>query len=100
MASVFVGYEETDITDEKTVYTCNTLQAVVIGLSVANASDTDTEVKVKKNNAYLVKNAPVNTKSALVVAGGEQKIILEKDDTISVSSEDNVDCIISLLEIS
>jgi len=100
MANNFKGYEVVNITTETIVYTgaANT-QATVIGFSVANTTGLPTLVSVKKNSAFMVKDAPVPSGSSLVVIGGDQKVAVEPTDTLSVISDQNVDVVLSTLEI-
>ena len=79
---------------------------VVVGLSVANTSASAVDVEVTLNDGatdfYLVKNAPVNSGSSLVVVGGDQKIVLESGHSIKVNSSasSSVDAIMSIMEIT
>ena len=79
---------------------------VVVGLSVANTSASAVDVEVTLNDGatdfYLVKNAPVNYGSSLVVVGGDQKIVLESGHSIKVNSSasSSVDAIMSIMEIT
>ena len=62
MANNFIGSEVTGVTSETTVYTGKTsTQSTVIGLSVANTSGLATLVSVKKNTAFIVKDATLAT---------------------------------------
>ncbi len=101
MANNFKGYEATSITTETTVYTGPaSTQSTVIGLTVANTSSSAITVSVKKNSAYMVKDAPVPVGGALVVVGGDQKVVMEATNTLKVTSSDTADVIVSALEIS
>lgn len=78
--------------------------AVVIGLSVSNRSTSQVYANVVINNGtnnyHLVSNALILEESTLVVAGGEQKIILQTGDSIQVNSSEpaSVDAIMSIME--
>jgi len=101
MSNAFKGYESSNITTETTVYTGPAAtQTTVIGLSVANTSGLATYASVKKNGAYIVKNAPVPQGGSLVAVGADQKIVIEPTDTISVIADNPVDVVTSVLEIS
>jgi len=101
MANTFVGMESTGITTAVTVYTGKSAtQATVIGLTAANTSGNATTVSVQKNSAYLVKDAPVPKGGSIVVVGGDQKLVIEPTDTVSVSADNTVDVVLSVLEIS
>ena len=96
----FKSNQSTSITTETTIYTCpSATETTVIGLSVATTATSPATVSVKLNTAYLVKDAPVPVGGALVVVGGDQKVVLEPTDTISVVSDQTVDAVISILEI-
>ena len=101
MANNFVGSETTGITTETVIYTGPAAtQVTVIGLSIASTSGNATLASVKKNTAYVVKDAPVPVGSALVAIGADQKLVVQAGDTISVIADNTVDVIISVLEIS
>ena len=77
----------------------------VIGLSLANISTAGVEANVfmKVNTsfqAHMVKNAPIPVGGALVVIGGDQKVVLEAADEIRVTSSAaaSVSAIVSVLE--
>jgi len=100
MANNFVGSESTGITTETVVYTGPaSTQVTVIGLTVANTSGNATLVSVKKNTAYLVKDAPVPSGGSIVVVGGDQKLVVQPTNTVSVSADNTVDVVLSVLEI-
>ena len=101
MSNNFKGYESAGVTDETTVYTGPaSTQVTVIGLSIANTSADTATVSAKKNDAYVVKDATVVSGGTLVIVGGDQKLVIEPDDTIKVTSDQTVDVITSTLEIS
>ena len=100
MANNFKGYEVVGVTAETVVYTGATAtQSTVIGLTIANTSGVASLVSVKKNTAYLVLNAPVPAGGSLIVVGGNQKLVVEPTNTISVIADNTVDVIMSTLEI-
>ena len=102
MANAFKSYQSTGITTETTVLTgpSNT-ETTVIGLSIANTSSSATaNVDVKLNTAYIIKNGPIPVGGALVVVGGDQKLVVEASDTIKVTSDSSVDVVTSTLEIT
>ena len=78
--------------------------ATLIGLSLANTVSSNITVSAKLNksggsSAFLVKDATVLPGGALVVVGGDQKVVLEAGDTITAyaSSGSSVDAIVSYL---
>lgn len=81
-------------------------QVTVIGLAVANTSSAqvlvDATVNDGTNDTYLVKQAPVPSGGALVIIGGDQKVVLETNDSIKVKSDtaSSIDAVMSILEIT
>lgn len=78
--------------------------ATVIGLSLANTVSTAITVSAKLNksggsSAFLVKDATVLPGGALVIVGGDQKVVLEAGDTITAyaSAGTSADAIMSYL---
>jgi len=82
--------------------------STVIGMSVSNIVTNNISVNVTITDAsatqtrYLVRNGLIVEGSSMVVVGGEQKVVLESGDYISVvsSAATSVDVIVSVLEIS
>ena len=93
-------------TESRRVYIApGSTTTTVIGLSLANisASGVEANVFMKVNTsfqAHMVKNAPIPVGGALVVIGGDQKVVLEAADEIRVTSSaaDSVSAIVSVLE--
>ena len=81
-------------------------QVTVIGLVVSNTSSAqvlvDATVNDGTNDTYLVKQAPVPSGGALVIIGGDQKVVLETNDSIKVKSDtaSSIDAVMSILEIT
>ena len=81
-------------------------QTTVIGLTCANVTTTAVTVDVILNDGstdtYIVKGATVPSGGSLVVVGGDQKVVLEPNDSVTVtaSTASSVDAIMSILEIS
>ena len=76
----------------------------VIGLSLANVSVAPVTASVKLNksggaSAFLVKDAVVPIGSALVVVGGDQKLVLEAGDSLTAygSSASALDAVLGYL---
>ena len=91
------------------VYSCPAAtSATVIGVNVANivSQNIYVDVTITDNSAgvtkYLVKGAVIPNGSSAVLVGGEQKVVLEANDLITVTSNvtDSADVIVSVLEIS
>ena len=94
---------------ETTVYTTPALTtSTVIGVSVANVENSNISVSVKvhddsaSTDVYLVKNALISPGSNLVLVGGEQKVVLEPADYLTLESSvaASADVVVSVLEIS
>jgi len=109
MANTFKIKTDTAVgTGAATIYTCpGSTQTTIIGLSVANivASQITVDVQLENNdgdNIYLVKAAPVPVGSALVVVGGDQKVVMEASDVLKVTTNtaSSGDVALSILEIT
>lgn len=82
--------------------------STVIGLNVSNIATENISVSVTLTDSsttetkHLIKNALIVDGSSIVVVGGEQKVVLESGDFISVVSSvaSSADVIVSVLEIS
>lgn len=80
----------------------------VIGVNVANivSQNIYVDVQITDNSAgvtkYLVKGAVIPQGSSAVLVGGDQKVVLEANDSMTVTSNVNssADVIVSVLEIS
>lgn len=78
--------------------------ATLIGLSLANTSASNITVSAKLNksggsSAFLVKDATVLPGGAIVIVGGDQKVVLETGDTITgyASASNSADAVVSYL---
>ena len=109
MANTFKIKTDTAVgTSAATIYTCpGSTQTTIIGLSVANivASQITVDVQLENNdgdNIYLVKAAPIPVGSALVVVGGDQKVVMEASDVLKVTTNtaSSGDVALSILEIT
>jgi hypothetical protein len=98
-------------TVETTVYTTPALTtSTVIGVSVANVESLNSNISVSvkvyddstSTNVFLVKDALIPPGSNLVLVGGEQKVVLEPADylTLQSSAPTSADVVVSVLEIS
>jgi hypothetical protein len=80
----------------------------VIGLNVSNVASNNISVSVTVTDVsttqtrHLIKNGLIVEGSSIVIVGGEQKVVLESGDYISVISSvaTSADVIVSVLEIS
>ena len=108
MANLFKSFPSKDVgTSAATIYTCPALtQTTLIGLSVANttASPITTDAYITRSavDYYLIKSGVVPVGGALVIVGGEQKVVLEPSDVLKVvtSAATSADVACSLLEIT
>jgi hypothetical protein len=77
----------------------------IIGVSAANviASSITVSVTISKGATvgHIIKNAPISAGDTLLLAGGEQKIVLETGDVLEVisSAASSVDVIVNYLEV-
>ena len=97
-----IGTSGSPSTITATVSSGNT--ATLIGLSLANIVSTNITVSAKLNksggsSAFLVKDATVLPGGAIVIVGGDQKVVLEAGDTITAyaSGSNSADAIVSYL---
>lgn len=108
MANTFKNAVQASIGDSTVdVYTAGSgVTATIIGAAVANRHSAAINVDVTITDtsgsvtAYLVKAAPIPVGGSLVVVGGDQKVVLETGDKISVVSDtaSSADAVISVLE--
>ena len=81
-------------------------ETTIIGLTIANRAAAVIEVDVRLNDTsahyYVVKAAPVPVGGALVVVGGDQKLVMMPGDFVEVKSDtaSSADVIMSILEIT
>ena len=110
MANTFKRYTSRGVGTSATAVGSYTVgsgtQTTLIGLTVANVTNASITVDVQHsdgvNDTYIVKGAPVPSGGAMVVVGGDQKVVLEAGDSVKVTSDTaaSVDVVMSLLEIS
>ena len=114
MANAFKLVTSTNVgTSPATVYTCpSSTETTIIGLSIANIVTSQITVDVKLNgagrtsgavdNVHLVKAAPIPVGGSLVVVGGDQKVVMEPGDTLTVTSDtaSSADVVLSHLDIT
>jgi hypothetical protein len=80
----------------------------IIGVNVANVTSQNISVSVRLTDTsatktvFLVKDVLITQGSSVVLVGGEQKIVMESTDTLTVvsSAASSADVIISALELS
>ena len=78
----------------------------VIGLVVSNITASQVLITATvndgSNDTNLIKDAPVPSGGAIVIVGGDQKVVLETLDSVKVKSDtaSSVDVVMSILEIT
>lgn len=108
MANSFKNYTQAAVgTSPTTIYTAGaSVTTTLIGMTVANLLTTTITANViitsSGSDFYMVKKVEIEPGNSLVAIGGNQKIILEPNDSIKVSTSDSssADVILSLLEIT
>jgi hypothetical protein len=108
MANTFKNFFSKDVgTSAATLYTCpSSTQTTIIGFSIANTSispiTASAYITSSGVNYYLIKDATIPAGGALVVVGGDQKVVLEPTDVLKAitSADATADAIVSLLEIT
>ena len=100
MANTFKNYTSTSVgTSATTTYTVPaSTTSVMVGCTISNTTSSEIKIDVQAAGAYVVKDAPIPSGSALSVLDG--KIILETTDTVVVTSNtaSSADVIVSVLE--
>jgi hypothetical protein len=81
-------------------------RATVIGINIANTSTSDIEVSIKlrdetSTEAFIVKDTPIARYAALAAMGGDQKLVMEPNNTLIIytNKASSADVIVSYLEI-
>jgi len=109
MANTFKNSISASIgTSETTVYTATGVTATVIGVSVANRVQQNINVDVRmyddssSKNIVLCSGSLIPPGSNIVLVGGEQKVVLEASDYLTLTSNvaSSADIVVSVLEIS
>lgn len=106
MANTFKNYLAKDVTTTaaNVITVSSGTTTTVIGMTIANMATVPVSANVyitsSGTNYYLVKDASVPVGGSLVPVGGDQKVVLEASDVLSVSSSSNTDIIVSVLEIT
>lgn len=108
MANNFTSYANKNVgTSPATVVTIGaSTQTTVIGLSCANTSISPVTVDVYFTRSsvdyYLIKGATVAVGGAIIVVGGDQKVVLTTNDALKVvsSAASSLDVITSVLNIT
>jgi len=108
MANRFNNQQTVDIgTTPVTVYATNaTTVSTIIGINIANKVDQTIYADIILEGAtavetYLVKNVVIPRGSSLAAMGGDQKLVMTENNTLSVKTSvaNGADVIVSVLEI-
>ena len=81
-------------------------QTTIIGMTIANITSGVISVGVKLvsggADTWIVKDAPIAVGGALIVVGGDQKLVLETTDAIKIRSNtvNSMNAVLSYLEIT
>ena len=105
--NTFKSYPSKNVTTSgATVYTVPaSTQTIGVGLIIANTSRTPYEANVfitrESVDYYMVANATIPVGGSLVVAGLEQKLVLQAGDAVKVKPSANSACdvFLSILEV-
>ena len=108
MANTFKNKHHSEVGNTvTTIYSANVgVSATVIGMTIANLLETSITANVivssSGNDYYMARKVAIDPGNSLIVIGGEQKLVLEANDVISVSTStaNSADVILSLLEIT
>jgi hypothetical protein len=108
MANTFTSYVNKSVgTSAATVVTVGaSTQTTVIGMSCANTTTSPVTVDAYFTRSavdyYLIKGATVPVGGALVIVGGDQKVVLISSDVLKVvsSTASSVDVVTSVLNIT
>lgn len=108
MANNFVSYANKDVgTSAASVVTVGAAtQTTVIGMSCANTTTSPVTVSAYFTRSgvdyYLIKNATVPVGGALIIVGGDQKLVLMTSDVLKIvsSAAASIDAVTSVLNIT
>ena len=108
MANQFKSYPTSQITTNGAiVYTVPTLvNSIGVGLVLSNTSrnpySANVSITRSSNTFYIISNATVPVGGSLVVAGVDQKLVLQSEDAVTVQPSANNCCDVwfSVLEIT
>jgi len=108
MANTFTSYVNKSVgTSAATVVTIGaSTQTTVIGMSCANTTISPVTVDAYFTRSavdyYLIKGATVPVGGALVIVGGDQKVVLTTGDALKVvsSTASSIDVVTSVLNIT
>jgi len=105
MANTFKSYLAAGVTTQATVLTApaNT-QTTIIGLSLANTAASAITATVTLTRGVtvvnVIKDAAIPAADALILYGGDQKLVMQAGDLLKVTASSTTDVIVSVLEVS
>tara|TARA_Y100000992_G_C21035582_1_gene382494 strand:+ start:218 stop:535 length:318 start_codon:yes stop_codon:yes gene_type:complete len=105
MANTFKLKTNNNVTTVETIYTVpSSTTTVILGLILGNntSSQVTTTVDLENNdsdNVALVTDAPIPAGSSLEMLAGN-KVVMEADDVLKVTSTGNTDVALSIMEIT
>lgn len=108
MANQFIKRVEQNVgTTPVIVYaTGPTTRATIIGINIANTITNSISVSIKlqdetSTEIFIVKDTPIPARAALAAIGGDQKLVMEPNNSLIIYSNQatSADVIVSALEI-
>lgn len=108
MANTFKNQLQAAVgTSPTTIYTAGSgVSTTIIGMTIANILNTTITANVILTSGgsdyYMIKMAEIEPGNSLITIGGEQKLVMEANDIlkVSTSASSSADVILSLLEIT
>ncbi len=105
MSNTFKNYFGKAVTSNTTIFTAGAgVQATLIGMTIANMTNSPISANVFLTSSgtdyYMVSQATIAVGGAFVPIGASQKLVMEANDAIKVSTSGTSDVILSVLEIS
>lgn len=105
MANTFKSYLAAGVTTQTTVLTAPvSTQTTIIGLSLANTAASAITATVTLTRGAVVvniiKDAAIPAADALILYGGDQKLVMQAGDLLKVTASSTTDVIVSVLEVS
>lgn len=108
MANVFNNQLTSNVgTSPVTVYSTNSVtKATVIGINISNNTTATVTADILLDNGitevYIVKSARIPAGTSLAAMGGDQKLVINENSTLSVQTDTatSSDVIVSVLEIT
>ena len=114
MANTFKLVTKANVTSADVIYTPNAVTTIILGLMLGNTTTSQvtstvslassTSNRAGDNNednqtVELITSAPIPAGSSLELLGGN-KVVMENNDALSVTSTGSTDVVLSIMEIS